>query len=252
MNLKETTGLTIISSDAGIIFNDDEIEVEVINSYSVNDLMNVFKEETVEEEELEKVVYKEYKNMKQITDKAYWEEVELDLLFINPGKVGEEFYKTKGYYRTIADNGFHYPEILQVAEGYVEILLQRPGREEEEVKEVILFLCQKYDLIPIPPAYGVTIINPTNDKAIIARIRAKEAEELREPYEKTKGECYYRLIDNKWIYNENYSEIPIMKKKELVNRWKAMKRGTPIYETQVNYKETTRNLIIPDPKEFII
>lgn len=249
-SLREYTGLPIKLTEQGIEGEGSNVSIKKEIEVKVKELKNVLMEEEIENEE--EVVYKIYKDVKLVEHKETWGNVRFDLIVMWPKKLGEEYSKIKGYYRSIADNGFRYPEIFQVAEGYAEFILQQPGDKHEKVKKAIIVRAQRMEVVIIPPAFGVTIINPTTEKTVIARIRARDAEEVSKEYEKTKGECYYRIEKEKWIPNNNYEELPLLEIQLPQNKWKIMKRGIPIYEAQLYNPKTTETLIYPDPSEFIL
>ncbi|MHA1852198.1 MAG: glucose-6-phosphate isomerase family protein [Candidatus Heimdallarchaeaceae archaeon] len=250
-DLREYVGLPIRLSDKGLEKEENIVSIKNEKTYTGKELQIVTLDE-IEDDIKESVIYKVYEDVRAVEHKEMWKEVRFDIVVIWPRRLGKEYGKIIGYYRSIADNGYHYPEIYQVVEGYAEFLLQQPGEKHEKVKKVVTIRAQKQELIVIPPAYGVTIINPTTEKAVLSRIRARDAEEITKEYERTKGECYYRIEKGKWIPNKNYEELPMLRLEEPQNKWKIMKRGIPIYEAQIYNPKTTETLVYPDPTEFII
>lgn len=250
MDIRENTGLPIESDEGKITFNSSEIAVKNIITFQKKDLRNFVKKPTWEENEENEGVFQLYQEIKKIEDKEYWDDIQFDIIVICPGFLGEEYNKTIGYCRSMAENGFRFPEIYQIAEGYAEFFLQQSRDKHEQIKEAIMIRAQKHDLIVIPPSYNVTIINPSEKKNIISRLRAVDVEEVTADYEKTKGECYYRLEEGKWEFNSNYEEIPVLKLETPQNQWKSLKRGVPIYASYVINPRRFRSLIEPDPMEF--
>jgi len=252
VDLKETAGLPIYLERGRIRVNEKQVFFKEKREYIIKELKEVtIKEDWTQQEEKNRV-YTVYKNLILKEHKELWGEVEHDIVIIYPGKMGNEYNKTIGQYRSIADNGFHYPEIYQVIYGYAEFLLQQPRNKHEQVKDAVLIRAQKYEIVVIPPAYGVTIINPSEKSAVLARVRAKEAEEIVEEYKRTRGECYYRLTDGKWVFNTNYNELPVLRLEEPQNKWRLMKRGIPVYMAHIYNPKKSRGLVEPDPAEFIV
>ncbi|MCG3222070.1 MAG: hypothetical protein H7641_11895 [Candidatus Heimdallarchaeota archaeon] len=252
MDIRESIGLPIESAEEEIGYNSNEIDVKNILSYKKEDLQNFVKNQTWERNEEKQEVYRLYKEVKKVEDKEFWLDIQFDIIVMWPGFLGEEYNKTISYQRSTAENGFRFPEIYQMAEGYAEFFLQQPREKHEQIKEAIMIRAQKFDLIVIPPSYNVTIINPSEKKNIISRLRASDVEEMTEHYARTKGECYYRLKGGKWDFNANYEEIPTLRLEEPQNQWKSLKRGIPIYASYIYNPRRFRCLIEPDPAEFIL
>lgn len=250
--MREYLGLPIESTEEMIQYNSNEVDVKKITTYSVKDLQPFIIKQNGESKESEKEVYRVYEEVKKTEDKEFWDSIRFDLVVVSPGNLGEEFFKTIGYYRSFADNEYRYPEIYQLVEGYAEFVLQQQGNNHEKVKDVIMIRTQKQDLLAVPPSYGVTIINPSQKRTILARIRAADVEELNNDYKKTRGECYYRIKDGRWEYNNNYEEIPALRLGEPQNKWKSMKKGIPIYASYMYNPKLYNSLVEPDPSEFTI
>ena len=250
--MREYLGLPIESTEELIQYNSNEVDVKKIVIYSVKDLQLFTMKQVWESKETEREVFRVYEEVKRTEDKEFWEDIRFDLVVIQPGNLGEEFFKTLGYYKSFADNEYRYPEIYQLAEGYAEFVLQQQGEYHEKIKDIVVIRVQKQDLLAIPPSYGVTIINPSQKKTIMARIRATDAEEIYNDYKRTKGECYYRIKDGRWEYNNNYEEIPALRLGEPQNKWKSMKKGIPIYSSYIYNPKHYNSLVEPDPSEFTI
>jgi glucose-6-phosphate isomerase len=250
MDIRDSIGLPIESDEGKVSYNSNEIDVKNIIQFQKKDLRNYVKEPKWGKDEENQEVFHLYQEVKKIEDKEYWDDIQFDIVVILPGFLGEEFNKTIGYRRSVAENGFRYPEIYQIAEGYAEFFLQQSREEHEQIKEAIMIRAQKHDLIIIPPMYNVTIINPSEKKNIISRLRAIDVEEISEDYERTKGECYYRLEEGKWAFNPNYEEIPALKLEEPQNQWKSLKRGIPIYVSYIYNPRRLRSLVEPNPVDF--
>ena len=248
MNLREYIGLPIVSNDKTIEFNSNEIAIKSVVITETKDIKHFLRSnESLEEKE----VFRVYRTIRTIEDKEIWDNISFDIIVIQPGNLGKEYMKTIGYYRSYAENGFRYPEVYQVAEGYVELFLQQPSHNHERIKDALMIRAQRFDVVIIPPAYGVTLINPSEKKAIVTRIRATEVEEISEQFKKTQGECYYRLEKDKWDFNDKYEEIPALRLGGPQNKWKSIKRGIPIYTSFVFNPKLVRFLVEPDPVEFM-
>ena len=252
MELRESIGLPIESNDQGLQYSDHEVSVKNLIISKVKDIESELAHPDWEGKEEEEEVFRVYQYVRKIEDKELWDDIRFDILFIPPGKMGEIYNRTSGYYRSVAENGYQFPEIYQVADGYAEFFLQQPGEKHEKVKDALMIRVQKFDALIIPPVYGVTIINPSEKPVVLTRIRADDAKEIKTEYEKTKGACYERSDEGRWIYNENYEEIPNLRLGEPQNKWKTIKRGIPIYASYVYRPKHFRPLVEPDPAEFLV
>ena len=250
--MREYLGLPIESTAETIQYNNNDIDVKNIIVYKIKDIQNSTLKQDWKNEENKIEVFRVYEEVKKTEDKEYWSDIRFDLIVIQPGNLGEEYTKTLGYYRSFAENGYRYPEIYQLVVGYAEFVLQQQGEKHEKVRDIVMIRAQKQDLLAIPPSYGVTIINPSQKKTVIARIRATNAEEITNEYKRTKGECYYKIKDGRWEYNANYEEIPALRLGEPQNNWKSMKKGTPIYTSYKYNSKIYNSLAVPDPTEFAI
>ena len=249
MNLREYIGLPIVSDDKTIRFSSNEVDVKSVITTETEDIKQFLKDkDNLKEEE----VFRVYKTIKTIEDKELWDNISFDIIVIQPGKLGKEYKKTVGYYRSFAENGYRYPEVYQVAEGYVEFFLQQPSQNHVRIKDALMIRAQRFDVVVIPPIYGVTLINPSEKKAIISRIRATEVEEISEQYKQTQGECYYRMEEDKWDFNEKYEEIPMLRLEDPQNKWKSIKRGIPMYASYVYNPKKFQGLVEPNPAEFML
>ena len=251
MDMRESIGLPIESTEEGISYNSSEVAIKSVIHYKKKDLRNFLKDQTWDIKEEKQEVYRLYQEIKKVEDKEFWGDIQFDIILIWPGYLGAEYHKTISYQRSTAENGFRFPEIYQMAEGYAEFFLQQPKDEHKQVKEATMIRAQKFDLIIVPPSYDVTIINPSEKKNVVSRLRATDVKEITENYRRTKGECYYKLAEGKWDYNSNYEEIPALRLKEPQNQWKSLKRGIPIYSSYIYNPKKFKSLVEPNPMEFI-
>ncbi len=252
MELRESTGLSIVSEETALKYSDSEISVKDVVIHKIKDISNFLLKKEWEGKDEEEEVFRIYRGLKKVEDKHLWDVMRFDFLIIQAGKLGEEYYKTFGYYRSFAGTGYRFPEIYQVAEGYSEFLLQQFGETHEKIKDAVMIRAQKFDVVVVPPSYGVTVINPSNQKTVLVRIRADDTKEINNDYEKTKGECYTRGEEGRWNYNENYHEIPNLRLEPPQNKWRSLKRGIPIYSIYVYKPSIFAPLLEPDPADYVI
>ncbi|MDP2741207.1 MAG: glucose-6-phosphate isomerase family protein [bacterium] len=141
-----------------------------------------------------------------------------DITIIPAKMLGLEFVKTKGHYHI-----GEYQEVYIVLEGEAIYLMsrhsaippeagQKPG--EETIQDVYAVKAQKGDVVIIPPYYGHTTINPSeNEDLKMANWVSDDCKSDYSLYEKFNGACYYY---NKagWIKNENYKNVPPLRFEE--------------------------------------
>ncbi|MHA1198970.1 MAG: glucose-6-phosphate isomerase family protein [Candidatus Heimdallarchaeaceae archaeon] len=252
MDLRESLGLSVESDEVALIYDNNEISVKNLIAYKVKDVVSNLNQQDWEGKDEEEEVFRTYEGIRRVEDKELWDDIRFDVVIVQSGVLGDTFKSTMGYYRSLAENGYNYPEIYQIVDGYAEILLQQPGEKHEQVKDAVMFRAQKFDAIIVPPVYGISIINPSEKRTILARIRADEAKEITKEFEKTKGTCYTRKEEGKWAFNENYEEIPQLRLGEPQNKWKTVKRGIPIYASYVYRPKHFQILKEPDPAEFML
>ncbi len=248
MIFRDILGLPISYIEQELVFNRELIYAKKTKSYSTTDL--ALRGDKGDDRE-HGLVYKQYPDVYLVQDKVFWEDIVFDIFMIYTGFQGEEFNQIPGHYTSIAPNGFHYPELYQIIEGYAEFVLQQPNESHERVKDAILYRANSRDIIIVPPTHGVTIINPSDKNTIIARIRGREAEDVRKPFTDTHGACYYREKNNKWSYNTNYQEIPTLRLLPTPDKWKIFHRGLSIYQTIVNNPGISKRFIEPIASDFI-
>ncbi|MCK5140931.1 MAG: hypothetical protein KAQ70_01950 [Candidatus Heimdallarchaeota archaeon] len=251
MDLRDVLGLPIESTETAITYNETEITSKSLFIQNLAEHKRILKIDNDEiGEDLE--VYRTYEGIRKIQDKELWENIKYSIVVLQSGQIDGWYFNTLGYYRSFAENGYRYPEIFQLAEGYAEFLLQQSRENHKQVKDVVVIRMQKHDILVIPPSYGVTIINPSDKIAIISRLRASDAVEVKESFHETKGSCYYRLAEGKWDYNSDYEEIPNLRLGEPQNKWKSLKRGIPIYASYAYNPRFFKSLMEPDPGLFVL
>jgi oxalate decarboxylase/phosphoglucose isomerase-like protein (cupin superfamily) len=252
MDLRESTGLPIVSEETALKYSESEISVKDMQIIKTEDVSKFLLKDEWEGKEKEKEVYRIYQKIRKVEDKHLWDVMRFDFIVLQPGKLGEEYHKTIGYYRSYSGTGYRFPEVYQVVEGYSEFFLQQFSDNHEKIKDAVMIRAQKFDVVVVPPSYGVTVINPSEQKTVLARIRSDDAKELMIDYEKTKGECYVRGDEGRWKFNENYFEIPNLRLEPPQNKWRSLKRGIPIYSIYIYKPKIFAPLLEPDPADYII
>ena len=250
MDLRESLGLSVQSDEKALSYDNNEVAVKNLIVYKNKDIKTCLTQDERVGIDEDEEVYRVYEGIRRVEDKEFWDTIRFDVIIVQSGRLGDNYKSTPGYYRSLAENGYAYPEIYQIVDGYAELLLQQPGSKHENVKDVVMIRVQKFDTIIIPPVYGISIINPSERRTIIARMRADETKEVKEGFENTKGTCYKRKVEGRWEFNSNYEEIPQLRLGEPQNKWKTVKRGIPMYASYIYRPKHFQALVEPDPVEF--
>lgn len=157
-------------------------------------------------------LYYMYRNVAKVEDQKKIENLGLryDVTVIPPLMMGCEFVKTAGHYHPLATKNLSYPEIYQVLQGEATFLIQRV--EGKEVKEVYYSECKEGEIFIIPPNFGHVTINPSKERLVIANWVSSNFKSVYEPFKRMEGACYF-LLKNGWKKNENYRNVPRLRKK---------------------------------------
>ncbi len=148
-----------------------------------------------------------------------------DIIVLPPGKCGDEFIKTRGYYlsnKTGTD--VSYPEVLEIIYGKAFVLVQKPAPDPGRLEKIFLVEVNRGEKLLILPSFGNVKINPLDDVLVMARWRAKSAKEIFETYESYNGGGYYILesqhlaktgkthTDFDFSPNLNYKQVALLSK----------------------------------------
>lgn len=163
-----------------------------------------------------------------------------DITIIPPLKLGCEYVKTAGHYHPIVPKtNLSYPEIYEILEGKAHYLLQK--EKNGKIRDVILIEAKKNDKIIIPPNYGHITINPSNKRLKMANFVSSKFSSIYEPVREMGGCAYFELTGKKFVKNENYGEIP------------ELRKIRPINSSEIGLKENLYTSFLKNPKilEFL-
>ena len=134
-----------------------------------------------------------------------------DITIIPPFNLGCEYVKTMGHFHpNIPGSSLSFTEIYEVLEGRAHYLLQK--NKNDDVLDVVLFEAKKGDKVIIPPNYGHITINPTKDELKMANWVSNTFSSEYEKIKKMGGGAYFELVDNTFIKNKNYDNLPELRK----------------------------------------
>ncbi|MHA1169872.1 MAG: glucose-6-phosphate isomerase family protein [Candidatus Hodarchaeales archaeon] len=177
IDLTNNAGLSII------LKNEKELDLQIgrnikIDKYKVRKLGDM-KDVLLDKIEIpeETIVYKMYDGVYKEENKELFKRKKLryDLTLIFPGKVGREFIKTTGHYHSISDDRlFTYPELYEVLYGKVHFILQKKGKKENEIEDLVVIIAEIGQRIVVPPNYGHVAINPSSEPLVLANWIAED------------------------------------------------------------------------------
>ncbi len=173
-----------------------------------------------------------------------------DMLVMNPNLAGIEYVKTKGFY---AGN---FPVLIDVAHGYLTLILQQTIEdegEESKTKTAIVKL-KKGDKYVIPPRWEFVFSNTRQALSICSLILSSKAR-VQEKYDDTRGCAHYIIRKNarqEIVHNPAYRNIKRLKMKspeELYDDINLTAR-TPIFKQILRKYERFRWLHEPEQLEW--
>lgn len=142
----------------------------------------------------------------QNREKLEGAKVRYDITVIPPKRLGCEYVKTLGHYHPhLPQKKVTYPEIYEVLQGKAHYLLQK--LKDERIEEVAVIEAKEGEVVVIPPHYGHITINSSQENLKMANLVARNFSSIYAPIKEKKGGAYFEL-EQGWIKNENYSELP--------------------------------------------
>lgn len=149
-------------------------------------------------------LYYMYRGLEKNNDLRY------DITVVPANMLGAEFTKTKGHYHVSG-----YQEVYTVLSGEAIYFLQKLKEgTENEIEDVFAVKAAKGDVLVIPHFYGHITINPSKTEELkMANWIWDGCKSDYSLFEKFQGACYY-YMENGWIKNEKYKEVPELKFQE--------------------------------------
>ncbi|MFB6294902.1 MAG: glucose-6-phosphate isomerase family protein [Candidatus Nanohaloarchaea archaeon] len=160
-------------------------------------------------------LYYMYRDLYRDKDRDVIEDnnVRFDITVIPPKQLGREYVKTKGHYHPDAGNGVPYPEIYEVMAGEAHYLLQERD-SGGRIVDVVVVAASAGDKVIIPPGYGHITINPGSTPLKMANWVSTQFDSRYGAIEENNGGAYYETVANEFIPNENYSDLPELRRAE--------------------------------------
>lgn len=168
-----------------------------------------------------------------------------DITLIPFHKIGKEDIKTAGHYHAKPKHSkLSYPEVYQVIHGTAHYLLQK--KENGRLKDVVLSVAKKGDVVAIPPNYGHVTINAGPGTLVMANLVYGKFSSHYEEFAEKHGAAYYGVADGKikFVKNPNYKKIPKLRKSKM----KKPGLKSPIYTDCLKHPE--KYIFLVNPKKF--
>ncbi len=168
-----------------------------------------------------------------------------DITVIPFHKIGKEDIKTAGHYHSKPRHShLSFPEVYQVLYGAANYILQK--KEGKKIKDVILAVAKKGQVVIVPPNYGHVTINASRETLVMANIVYGRFSSKYGDYIKKHGAAYYGIAGKKikFLPNPNYKNLPKLRKVKL----KAKNLKSPIYADCI--KNPEKYIFLKKPEKF--
>ncbi|MCD6248529.1 MAG: glucose-6-phosphate isomerase [Hadesarchaea archaeon] len=170
-----------------------------------------------------------------------------DITVMPPRSLGKEFVKTLGHYHPECVPGVRYPEIYEVLDGKVHVLLQKRSTGGD-IEDVVLVEAEEGEKILLPPNYGHVIINPGKKTLRMANWICRSFNSEYEEYRRLSGAAYYELVSGEFVKNPNYGELPEIRRIEpTVIRELGIEEGKEMYWL---IREPEKLRFLTEPQSF--
>jgi glucose-6-phosphate isomerase len=243
-----------LSDHAGlnIILNDDrqetmqlefgeELIVQTIKKREIGEMFEVLSEKV--QLPGDTVIYRMYDGiyLKKDFDLFKRKKLRYDLTLMYPGKLGSEYIKTAGHYHSISDDhSFTYPELYEVLNGEVHFILQKKGKNEEEIDDIAVIEAERGQRIVVPPDYGHVAVNPGVKPLVLANWIAEECKPDYQIISQFGGAAIFEKEEKttrQFIKNKKYRHVPdprIIKINQHLTSLFNLADGAPLYNILVD------------------
>jgi len=196
-------------------------------------------------------LYAMYRDLHMPQHDEFFREIRYDITVIPPRLLGQELVKTAGHYHPIAETSLPYPEIYQVAHGTAHYLLQKPTSDWAQIEDTVLVQATSGDVVVIPPGYGHITINPVETPLVMSNLVARMFSSEYEPYKQFHGGAYFETKDYTFVKNEQYTNIPELRKIAPHSSFESLRKGIPIYTSFCKNPQSLHCLISPTESAFV-
>lgn len=224
MSLEKTSGLPLILTDEWTLEFGEGILPADVQKVELGGARNFFKNQEAGFPRRE--LYRVYRDLTRLAHKQAFRDfgVQYDLTLIPPGKIGEEFVRTRGHYHaTKAGTAVAFPEVYEVVLGRTLMLLQSADPPDfERLREIYLVEMRRGEKLVIPPGFGHVAINPGEEVLVLSNLQARANRPIYEPYEAHGGPGYFVVespelkisgaleLNEESVPNLNYKQVPAL------------------------------------------
>ena len=190
-DLKKESGLSVYLKDDFKLDLDIKLLGGEFSARTISDMTKVIKDKIKINND---PLYYMYRDVHERIDdeKIKSSGLRYDITVILPRMLGSEFNKTYGHYHPLKDGtDLTYPEVYEVISGMALCLLQKMGKNEDELDEIYLVEVKSGEKIIMPPNFGHITINPLSVPLVMSNWVAAEFSSEYELYEKNHGGGYY-------------------------------------------------------------
>jgi glucose-6-phosphate isomerase len=236
-DLKKESGLSVYLKDDFKLDLDIKLLGGEFSARTISDMTKVIKDKIKINND---PLYYVYRDVRERIDDEKIKSIGLryDITVILPKMLGSEFNKTYGHYHPLKDEtDLTYPEVYEVISGTALCLLQKMGKNEDELDEIYLVEVKSGEKIIMPPNFGHITINPLLVPLVMSNWVAAEFSSEYELYEKYHGGGYYLVADDKAegykaIKNKSYKKVSkLIKAKPKELKQFGLNFGQPLYSS---------------------
>ena len=214
INLEKVSGLPIeLKDDFYIKFNPPLQERTPTFERKFTEVLPVLMDPNVKQEH--EVMYLGYRRLYLPLDavKVKKNHLTYDLTIIPPYRIGKEFNKTVGHYHDLKPRTkIAHPELYEILQGKVLVILQKMDPEFKKVTKVITAELSAGDKIIYPANYGHILVNIGTDPVVTANWLCVDYKPLYKQVSDKQGMAYYVVAEEggyKLIANSMYGKVPV-------------------------------------------
>src|SRR3989304_3665222 len=239
-DLKKESGLSVVLKDDFKLDLDISLLGGEFSSRTIRDMEKVLKDKIIINDDS---LYYMYRDVRERVDeeKIKANKLRYDLTVILPRMIGREFNKTYGHYHPSS-----YPEVYEVISGRALYLLQKQGKNDDEIDEAFLIEVNAGEKTIIPPNFGHITINPLFKPLVMSNWVCNDFNSEYESFESHQGGSFY-VFKSKIIKNSHYKKLPKLiraRPKELPQF--GLKFGKPMYTALVQNIKALKYLSHPE------
>jgi glucose-6-phosphate isomerase len=254
INLQKTSGLPIeLTDDLHLKFNPPMKEFPMTIGRKFSEMQQVLMDPNISTPKEE--LYYVYRGLYLPDDESLIKTNNLtyDVTILPPRMLGQEFNKTLGHYHAnLPGSSIAHPEMYEVLQGSVLIILQKMDPEFKNVISIYAVEAKTGDKVIYPPNYGHILINIGNDTLVMANWLSLDYKPLYKEVTDYHGLAYYVVKDDhkkyNFVKNPNYANVPDIKVTNIQEKVYAnfgFKAGEPMYATGIKNPEKLEFLSKP-------